>query len=279
MAADRPPTRAPPARAKVPAAQANKGTVAKFAPAILDKVIQSSGLTFRWSRGLPCPCRSPETDQPAVGCELCIGTGWHYVNPNAVKERHATRDHAVVACGFAQAMERVDLFEALGAWVFGDAVLTAQNDMKVGLYDRFVGMEQEMAWAEIRVRLAEDAIPIGLTGRTTLEQRGALRYEPVAINYLRTRAATYWERVDYTLRAATLTEPSRVQWKPGRGPAVGERYSIHYICRPVWVVTDGMYAIQSARGPAQELAGLPVVQALATSFKVTLDYLPRAQGS
>ena len=156
-----------------------------------------------------------------------------------------------------------------------DAVLVVQSECRVSFRDKFVAIQQEMSWNEVILRDASyDLVPIGLYGRTTPQQRAAMRYEPVRIDHVATAdGVEYFEGHDFVLTHGNVNEPRKVQWLTGKGPSDGARYVIHYTCHPVWVVEETTYAIQHAQSPDTGILGKVRVQAFPMAFKVRLDYL------
>ena len=263
---------------RVPTKTSPKST---FDPELFTKTIHGLGLSFRWSRAVACPCslNDSETYQPDPTCPRCIGDGWWYVNPFLKDERHSTRDYSTVKAVFAQAALKPDLYQNFGPFTFADALMTMTDDLRVGFRDRFIGVQQKMAWTETVLRGATALVPIGKTDRTTTVQKTSMRYEPVSIDFVADDTTYYWENVDWKIRRATLTEPTRMEWIAGRGPAAGTRYTMHYVCRPVWIVDDATYGIQHSVGPEAGLKGADTLQTLPTTFKVKLEYLVRQQGT
>lgn len=264
--------------------------VAYLDPALFRELIQGLGLDFRWSRAVQCPCRlNADTDQPDPTCVRCAGDGWWYVNPDQKVDRHTAglRDYMDVRCAFSSGGLNPDLYQNFGHFEFGDAVMAVQNEMRVGYRDRFIGMQQEMAWSEVIYRdISRATVPVGRTGRTRDTQRTAMRYEPVRIDFVGGVAGERWyEGEDWVLSQESLRtpaypgEPRKLEWLPGKGPANGERYTVHYVCRPVWVIDEATYAVQFATGPEAGIKGLPIRQEHPTAFKVRLDFLTAARGT
>jgi hypothetical protein len=222
------------------------------------------------------------SDQWKPDCPLCGGDGWWYVSPEADRDRHLDRDYVEVQCTFGRATIRDDIDQAFGGFSFTEALMTMQTPMRVSFRDRFVALEQEMAWSELLVSGGQGTtIEVGKTTRSTAAQKGAMRYEPVEINFAASQAngtpTYYYEGRDYKMLEATGDNPLRMQWRPGRGPAAGQLFTVHYTCRPVWIVADATYGIQALRGPESGSKGLFEPRNLPTTFKVQLDFLTPAR--
>ena len=266
-----------------PDQQPKFGQLATFDPSQFSRMIQGLGLSFRWSRAVECPCRMEGSDTFDPSCSECGGDGWWYINPVEYDSKYQTpnQDYIEVNATFAQANMKPSLFETFGQFTFADAIMTFQQEMRVSYRDRFVGIDQEMGWTELlKSKGPGTIISIGKSGRSTQDQLSAMRYEPVKINFLADEdKVRYYKGSDYRILERNKTEPSRLEFVSGKGPALNKTYTIHYTCRPVWIVDDATYAIQSLIGPEATLRGVKAPRTLPTTFKVRLDFMTRAVGT
>lgn len=255
-------------------------THASFDPTAFEDLIAAKGLEYRWSRALTCSCRLAtdvsRTWNPA--CERCNGEGWLYVNPHFYREPHVDRDYVKVKAVFSSmVIDEVVNDEVIGRYADGRGTMTVPADVKVAYRDRFIAIEQEMAYSEVLVRGSAAEVPIGRHGLTTDEQATAMRYEPIRINYVESdddgTAEIYYPTTDFQLTQAVGDSPRRLKWEAGRGPAEGVVYTVHYDVHPVWIVEAGQFHIQHSVGPANGRKGRNVRQSLPTTFGVKLDYI------
>ncbi len=281
-------TRFPAPRAERRPKQEDKPSqIAPFQADDFAKTIQTLGLTFRWSRAIECPCSMTDSDQFNPACPRCKGDGWWYVNPAQYDEPHATRDYLELKCVFGATGKSDTEQKQPGEWTSGEATMTFQGHLSVGYRDRFIGIEQRMSRTETLLRGGDRAagsiVAVGKGRRTTGAQLEAMRYEPIHVSFVAddTGAGTiYYPRRDFVLLEPQLTEPSRLRWLPGRGPAVGDRFAIHYDFRPVWVVEESPHSYTSALpGPEKGSKGPLAVRELPTVWKVLLDFLTPARGA
>jgi len=246
----------------------------KFQPELFDKMIQGLATDFRWSRALLCSCQlNGETGQPDPTCGTCGFNGFRYVHPRLYAEADTSVDWMKVKAVFADAKLEPNIFHEAGEFIHGDALLTAPGAIDVGYADRWVGIELEMPYSEVLERAAGNTVLVGHGGRTTDQRKTVLRYEPLCINFVGDQTTIWYPGTDFLLKEGTTTEKATLEWLPGQGPATGARYSIHYTCHPIWVVTNATYGIQNLHGPASGLKSKEVLQSLPTTFKVRLDYL------
>jgi len=263
-----------------PPQQLKFGSQATFDPQLFAKFIQFHGLSYRWSRALTCPCRlNDATDQFDPTCDRCGGDGWMYVNPCAASERHVTRDYTSVRLIFSTVTSSQDEAFEGGERAFGEATLTVQSEMRVGYRDRFIGIDQEMAFSELLIRdTSVDSLPVGRSGLSRDAQNTALRYEPVRVNYVESDDGSgtqeiWYEGTHFIVMQRIGDAPRTLKWKTGLGPVDGQLYTIHYDINPVWIVDMDVYAIQNSKGPEAGLKGSAVLQFLPTTFKVRLDFI------
>ena len=186
----------------------------------------------------------------------------------------------MVNAAFAQATMKPNMFENFGGFDYGEAQMTVQPECRGSYRDRFIANDMEMAWTELLTRGAGTVVAVGKTGRTTVLQPQAMRYEPIRINFVADEDNNrYYQDTDWKIREGSMTEPSKMEWVTGRGPAAGKRYTVHYVARPVFIVDDAVYAMQGLSGPDETLKGIRKPQVLPTTFKVKLDFLTQARGS
>lgn len=254
------------------------GPQARFDPQRFSAMLNTMGLAYRWSRAVECPCRANDvTGQWDPTCTRCSGDGWWYVDPCAQANRGGGEDFAPVQAIFSTVGNDSSIIEEFGAFEHGDAVLTVQASHRVAYRDRFTAVEQESAYKELLIRGEGSQVLVGKTGRPRAVQLTALRYEPVRVNFLADADGTlYFAGLDFHL-APHASGVQRLSWLDGRGPAVGDLYTIHYDFRPVWIVDSGVFKVQNSRGPAAGLTGRNQLQMLPTTFKVRLDYLTPAR--
>lgn len=271
------------------------GVFGAFQESQFQALIQQRGTTLRWSRAIQCPCSlAPDRDdQFDPNCPRCAGDGYFYINPRHYQRRGVTDAYIDVMGVLSTVKLDPTVKDVVGGWDFGDALLTVQSPMRVGYFDRFVGLDHEMAHSEYLVRdpshttpkpPTEMVIPIGKLGRPKTEKAYAMSYEPIEVNYLAwdIDGVLYvaYPNEDFIMIPAAGTEPQKVAWKSyDKGPPPGQRYVVHYTCRPVWIVDDATYAVQSSQA-RKTLKGTPgEKKQLPTTFKVRLDWLTRKRGT
>lgn len=265
-------------------ADAPPGIAAAFDLDLFSSQIQTLGLRFQWSRALTCYCRLDNSDQPDPTCSECKGSGWWYISPEAGRERHLNRDFIPVKAVPSMAKSSfsdADDINALGLWYGGEMQLTVQHECMVGFRDRFKCLDQRMAFTQRLIRkTVSDMVPVGYNGRTQEEQLSAMRYEPLRVNYVVGSDGTVYQNgTHWRVRERTNTEPTRLYWLAGEGPADDERYVVHYDCHPVWIVADFTYGLQALEGPEHGAKGEFLPRVLPTTFKVMLDFLTNQEGS
>ena len=280
--------RAPPAPLRPPRGGSGKTGKLKLDPDVsfkvedFERMIEAKGLTLRWSRCVHCPCYSRESGAANPDCNLCRGRGRWYVHPAAADLRHraAERDYLEITGVLSSVHTSERRADVTGLVRAGHAELTVGGGKRVGWMDRFVAVDQRLAWTETLVRGSGNEVPIGRTGRTTAEQPIAMRYRPWDIEFVGDAAGTmYFEGTHFDLVREAQGEPGRMVWRDDEGPDEGDPYAVHYVAQPVWLVVDSSYAIQNVYGWPHGIRGQYHLQDLPLTFEVQLEYLSEMEGS
>lgn len=257
------------------------GTVG-FDKKFFEQLIQSRALRFRWHRAVECPCVA---DGDALlgydpTCSFCSGTGFRLVSPRAFEERRENRPYYDLTAHFAQGSAETKRYEDLGEWNAGEGMLTLPPDLYAGFRDWFVGLEQAAIHTERLLRADAQDVAVGKIGRTTQAQREAMSFEPVQINYVVGSDNTvYWPGEDFLLVSSSAEQPARMRWLSGRGPVVGDLYSVHYLGRPVWVVEKGLFVAQALVGSPSGARGQERPEQLPNTYRVLLATHPWSRGA
>lgn len=269
----------PPTSRTAPPLTAKPRPVAKFQPQQFEKLFAYHGLRLRWSRCLLCSCRlNAQTGQPDPTCTTCGGNGWRYVNPAFYDEPELDHDYVEIKGVVSSTALDTDIYREMGEFTLGNALLTVPGGLDVGFRDRFVCLDHHITYSEVLVRgaVADPLVKVGHATRTTEERLRVMRYAPLRINFVGDQTTTWYPIQDFIFREPEHDEVQKLEWLPGKGPAEGDRYAVHYTCNPVWIVDDAVYTAQQALGPQDQLKGAAVIQRLPTTFKVRLDFLTEA---
>lgn len=221
-----------------------------------------------------CSCRlNAQTEQPDPTCAICDGSGFRYVNPELYDRPEVARDWVELKGILSSISLDTNIYHEPGEMTHGTAVLTLPGEADAGYRDRFVSMEHEMTYSEVLIRGAGALVDVGHGGRSTSERREVTRYPPIKINFVGDDTTIWYPLLDFNLREAGFDGTVQLEWLTGRGPAAGARYSLHYTCRPTWIVEESMYGVQNAKGPPSSLKGTKVIQSLPKTYRVRLDWL------
>jgi len=198
-----------------------------------DLLIETKCPRFAWARAALCPCTgpNPQSRQPDPQCTLCNGLGWLYFKPHEYTADSAligTLDDAqcaiidkanavVIKTLMVNALSQPDIYTVLGQWAFGSASCTVRQGNKLGYYDRLIALDDTMVYSEV---LEADGTSILKT-----------RYPIFSINLVRT-LTTVFSDTDLTIVGGEIV------WTTGQEPALGTKISLHYLCRPAWVVME-----------------------------------------
>lgn len=245
--------------------------VTRLGDSNFDLLIETKCPRFSWARASHCPCVgfNNKTDQSDPNCTLCSGLGWYYFRPteyavdpskvgklDEVAERLIERSNGVVIKAYIAGENSEDtIYSKIGQWRVGAARATVRHRNRLGYYDRLIALDDVMVFSE----------GIVYDGSGILNTR----YPVVEINQLRTLQTIYGE-------GSISLDAGRIVWEQGFAPSKGEKVSIHYLCRPVWVVMEHLKLNRTSlvrqkrpntTTPQGDLAALP------TQVMVMLEHL------
>lgn len=222
----------------VPAGMKQAGQRVDFRPDQFDLAIETKGYLLAWTRACVCPCE-PVSEKakgmPDPNCPLCHGDGWFYFGGHEAQEAEqiGTLDEiqqaivdesgAMVIRGIMTSIaNQFNPWDKLGNWMSGSSQVTVRHQNKLGYFDKIVGLDVDIAYAEVIVT----------DGSQALETR----YKVTGINLIRSEDKVYTPDVDYKIVKGAIT------WYPGKIPETGIRLSVHYLCHPTWLVVEHPHA-------------------------------------
>lgn len=262
----------------------NKRAAAYIRKDIMLSLLDSrQGYDLVWARASKCPCRAnDQTEQPDPTCPFCYGVlgnlpGWRYTHPHPdVFPEDCTDDSGSVAFdggerirGLLTNMAGDDQRHREGTWLAGGAVVSTRPEVELGYWDRLIMVDSVMPYDQTIVRTGD--VALGSTIGVGRDENYSLRYPAVSVLDVRSVASRYREREDWTRDPVT----ELLTWLPGKGPALGVRYSIRYHFHPRWIVTDFPRATAGHRFPGKEFGkrGANFYGALPQRANVKLDFL------
>jgi len=191
-------------------------------PKNFEDLIKRRGVRLKHYRAMPCFCRNPQTGQADPTCTYCDGKSVYYFGEHEIRG---------VCTGIGGNKE----YAPFGALMFGTMILTTHAEHKINYYDRIEMLDSKIAFGEFLMR-----------GQNPSGDK--LRFHAISVDKcLGADAVEYFENVDFT------TDGRFVVWKPNKGPAVDEPFSICYMMRPAWLVISHAHLIRDA----MVLNGLP----------------------
>lgn len=251
-------------------------TGAELAVNRLIGTLESLGTRLVWERATPCPCRSTQTDQPDLTCELCERHGVIYFGPKnyvapqeagtftAVQQAIIDRNGGAVIRGYIQRIdESGQFYDLMGNWTRGAQLVTVRHENIIGFYDRITNLDSEISYPEL-VTVEDPTAPL------------SLRYLATGVNHCRSLTTVYEQDEDFTL------VDGKIVWIEGREPAADTILTVHYLTHPSWIAVTMPHVIRAStvhRGipPAQRTAtaGNPAPLAVQTAIK--FEFLPKSE--
>jgi hypothetical protein len=225
-------------------AKATSFTPVHFDPEEFDSFIAQHGTCGRLRRAMVCPCRRAASEQAAVDCPDCFGTGLLY--PSSL-DVHTTvlltsRDASTRALSVGQMTtghlsatfqssisEDVPLIPGRGdqLWPEGEEHVVAQLLYRGGMPD--LADRSEMDWGP-------EPPP-----RAVEPERDRLLYPNVlAVEFCAVRGPTgaieLRQGVHFTLER--VDRQTYIVWRPGQGPERGRAVSLRYRAQAVYMVAE-----------------------------------------
>lgn len=232
-------------------------TRADFRAEEFTRIIRQKGYFCTWRKALLCTCFNPTTNQAALNCEECDGSGYNYIDPILIQ--------AVIT----RMNRETDIYKHAGQWLGGDANATTEPQYRLGYRDSLEMRDSIMPHHEQIQKHNREGMRSHLP-----DGMDTARYRIVNV------AALQW-RNQFSGEIIRLEEGQHfkinkngwIEWLP-RGEDLipdGDWLSIHYDFHPVWIVSTHENIIRdtvTARKRAR-----PTVEHLPVQVKVMLDYL------
>lgn len=206
-------------------------------------MIETKTGRLAWARSTLCECAgfSRQTQQPDPLCPNCNGKGFRFFRPqhyvvdtnaigllDPIQQKIIEDNKCVVIRGLLMGLQKQPtIYEALGPWAMGSAMLTLRPENLAGYYDRFIQLDDAMSFSEVLVTGADDFM--------------STRYPCIQINTIIAGTTQYRPDEDYITQ-----DDGRVRWKAGKTPVSGTPCSINYTCHPVWTVMEVSNLIRSS---------------------------------
>jgi hypothetical protein len=218
----------------------------EFNPDNLRRMIAQHGLDMKWESAARCPCTrkltqstiSGDTFEPRTDCAGCDGEGILHFNSQPIR-----------ALG-QSASQDPNLFTMYGEHAQGMLRITVLPEHIPGVLDRFTLMNSSFIWNEIRVRTSDPVDKLRYPAYRRLVDTGQcldpteVKIKAFSVIYCR-KADANGELVAGELLQDTdfeVTDDGDIDWSIGdvltTAPAVGEKYSMRYFARPVYIARN-----------------------------------------
>ncbi|MCK4547712.1 MAG: hypothetical protein KAW17_09760 [Candidatus Eisenbacteria sp.] len=193
-----------------------------------DTFIDKHGVRAVWEKSERCNCYT-DSGQPDYNCGRCGGFGWVYYDARIIP---------MLVTGISLTKQ----LREIGEFVPGYASGTVAADYKVGQHDRFTLTERSQITVDPAKRAASGNMDaIRYPGAAIM---GVLAVRDHTGEYVQDGRQSEGQQPDYYTDGNVLT------WIPaGRQPAHGNRFSIRFQHRPIFVVVDP----PRSRGDGSEL--------------------------
>ena len=219
------------------------------------RLIRQKGYFCRWKKAMLCTCKSPETDQARLGCEICDGSGFFYIDPIDVQ---------AIFTGIGK---EHDIYKQPGEWISGDANVTVEAQYRLGFRDSVEMCDSVMSFNEWITKGDRRGKRFGLPDNTD-----SARYKIVSI-----AALFYTDATNMPVRLEEgihydITPEGWISWLfQGQKIPEGTTLSIHYEFHPIWIITTHPNAVRDTvvlfKREKQTVEALPL------KCKAALDFI------
>ena len=251
----------------------------EFSKAKFTDLVESKGYRLAWSRVAVCPCQSADaqTRAPDPNCPICrLIPGFLFFRPEGynteavsaigdlteVQKYIIDREDSpsVVIRGVLMSIARnTEAYSQIGDWVFGSFNLTTRPENRVGYYDRVVCLDAIIPYSQI-VHVTSSAGPL------------ELRFPAVKVTLVRSVDKTFRPDIDFDLDGQ-----GRLVFKPGKRPAKGTRFTVHYDHHPQFILIEHVNSfrdtVQKQRDPKKRSTPVGNTQTLPIRGVCRLEFL------
>lgn len=222
-----------------------------------ERVLKQHGKTIVWRKAIECPCRSPETSNPAVNCAVCGANGYIYIHPLEIQAHMVMFD------------KKTSLYDKIGLWESGSVNVTVSAGYRMGYRDSLEMADAVMPFTETIVkgdrRGLRSRLPEGHDSA-----RFRIRNLTVAV-VLQGATTLFLEPGLHVL----VSPDGWLQWTKAGHALVsdGDRVSLHYDYAPIFLVQSHTHITRTDLVSRKQAPGQPLVVALPNQCMAKLSYL------
>lgn len=231
-------------------------TRANFRPEEFHRTLLQHGKRIVWRKAMLCPCLNPDSDQSDLGCTVCDGSGFFYVDPIEIQALMLGSD------------KTTRMYEKFGLWESGTVAVTVQPNYRLGYRDSLEMVDDLMNFNELLAKNDRHGL------RSVLpDGHDAARYRIAQLTKMIAKVndqiATLEPGVHYN-----INDSGHIVWTHAGNQLVsdGTVVSVHYDHHPVWVVTSHPHAqrsdIDAFKKQPEEVVGLPLQMSAQLDFLI-----------
>lgn len=225
------------------------------------RVIRQKGYYCTWRKAMVCPCLNLSTNQVALNCLDCGGSGYQYIEPHLIQ---------VIMSSFDK---NVREYEKPGSVPAGTAKGTCEPQYRLGYRDSLELRDSIITYNEYvirgdregrRSRLPSDRLVDSARYRI-IRVVGALFRDPST-----KRSVVLEADADYR-----VSDEGWLEWTPAgaRKVQVGTIVSLNYEFKPIYIVTSHSNVLRNTLTLFKK--AVPTVESLPLQVDLMLDYLVR----
>lgn len=224
------------------------------------RIIRQKGYFCVWRKAMICPCYNPKTNQAALNCDDCGGSGYQYIDPTliqAVMTRFDRKD---------------DVYKHGGHFFSGTAKATTEPQHRLGYRDSLELRDSVITYNEYIFKNNREGL------RQRLPHWDKRKVDSARYKVVRPIAMIFKDSSGESRRVEEgtefcITEDGWIEWTPAGDRLIpdGTAISFNYEIRPVYIVTSHSNLLRNTLTLRKRSA--PTVEALPVQVDVMLDYL------
>jgi hypothetical protein len=223
------------------------------------QAIRQKGYFLTWRKAVICPCVNTETEQAAMNCDVCDGSGFFYIDPQEVQ---------AIMTGFSR---QFDVYGKAGFRQSGETVVTVEPQYRIGYRDSFE-MKDSIAvfsewFAKSNRRGIRSKLPDGVD---------SARYRITNVNslfYLDSNGTPVRLEKNFHFK---VQKDGWIEWTP-EGNKIPDQtaFSIHYDFKPVYIVTSHPHTLRDTvskfKRAKQTVVSLPLQASVMLDFLIDVN--------
>lgn len=220
------------------------------------RVIRQKGYFCIWRKAMICPCYNVKTNQAALNCTACGGSGYQYIDPTLIQ------------CIMSRFDRKDDVYKHAGHFFSGTAKATTEPQYRLGYRDSLELRDSVITYNEYIFKNNREGRRKNLPANVDTARYRIVRVVGALAKTKYGDIIRLEQDQDFT-----ITKDGHLKWTAVGDPKVpdGTAISLNYEIRPVYIVTSHSNILRTTLTLRKRAR--PTVEALPMQVDVMLDYL------